>query len=192
LLNAPFATKPKSFDELGNSPPPESYADHDGRRYPVLDRVGSVDPQLLWGSYQLAVQELAQDEPTRLLLTEMARKHRIGIYNDEWEKSPPAPEFLLSRQWAIGTVERFREIFSGESRRSDPDVRIAEQHAPLEPSPTYKPDDPQRIRIKSMEEYPQALLRELETLQRATRNPSQRLGIETALRLIRKGAYIEP
>jgi hypothetical protein len=196
LLNAPLATEPKSFNE---APPLASYADYEGRRYPVLDPTGSVDSQLLWGSHILASKELPEAHPTRQLLTKMAQKFHIGIYNDEWKKTPPAASFLLSKQFALETVRRFRETFSPTSQPADSPT------TPVDESDS-EPMRPITIRVTKETDvmsFKGSAIIELEELQNRTRfnsinargNPGvfaagYKEGVADAIKILRSPVYV--
>jgi len=192
LLNAPRATNSHPFTD---APPLTAYADYEGRRFLVLDAEGSVDPQLVWGSYQLAVRELSQDDPTRQLLTKMAQKFGIGIYNDEWKKTPPSPEFLNSRQFALEAVKRQRELFSSVNLSTTP----TEESDP-------EPSRPITLRITKESGWKgvrESAINELEELQNRTRfnsisargNPGvfaagYKQGVADAIQVLRSPVYV--
>jgi hypothetical protein len=173
LLAKTVATMPQSygFDE---SPPASAYADFDTRRYPIIDSAGLINPILLDGSLQLAMVELKGKDPTLVLLDQLAAKHQVGIYS----KAPtPNP-------WCVESVKRFRELYSPEPQRQ-PTLTI--------PQDDFEPK--QRIRVRQgapIEAVLSEIIVKLESLRDHTQSAPQRLGVESAIRLLRNGARVLP
>ncbi len=186
LLNAPFGSgfEQVSFAESFVAPPAFCHADFEDRRYPVLRRDGTMDRLYLWGSNQLAAEELPADDPTRRILNKLAQKHHVGVYSQQWQS--PTPEFLLQKQAAVGVVKRYRENYAPKPLPTISEtLGITTESA----ASTYKPT---RISVAFMEDYPAALLRELRTIQRSLPSAGQRLGLQQAIRLVESGVHVSP